>query len=132
MTHDDVQAWLDAYLAAWKSYDAGEIEALFTEDADYRYHPADEPIRGRNSIVRAWLAPAGNESGRDDPGTYDGEYHPYVVDGSRAVAVGVSEYWTDASRATRRDTFYNCWLLDFAPDGRCRSFTEYWMQPRRR
>lgn len=130
ITHHQVQAWLDAYLAAWKSYDAGEIAALFSEDAEYRYHPADEPVRGRDAIVRAWLAPTGTESGRDEPGTYDGTYRPYLVDGSRAVAIGTSTYWWDATRSKLRDVFYNCWLLEFDEAGRCRSFTEYWMEPR--
>jgi len=132
MTHDDVQRWLDDYLAAWKSYDAGEIEALFSEDVEYRFYPADEPIRGRDEVVRSWLAPEGNESGRDTPGTYDGEYHPYAIEGSRAVAVGVSTYWSDASRSTIERVYDNCWLIEFDAAGRCRSFTEYYVkQPRR-
>lgn len=131
MTHDQVQRWLDAYLAAWKSYDADEIAALFTDDAEYRYHPADEPVAGRDEIVRAWLAPDGNESGRDEPGTYDGEYRPFAVDGNRAVAIGTSTYWTDASGSQLRNVFHNCWLLEFDDASRCRSFTEYYMAPRR-
>jgi hypothetical protein len=31
------QAWLDSYVAAWLSYDADDIRALFTEDIAYRY-----------------------------------------------------------------------------------------------
>jgi hypothetical protein len=130
MTHDQVQGWLDAYLAAWKSYDEDDIAALFSEDAEYRYRPSDEPIRGREEIVRAWLAPGEDESGRDEPGTFDGAYEPFAVDGERAVAIGTSTYWTDASRSELRDVFYNCWLLEFDGDGRCRSFTEYWIQAR--
>lgn len=131
MNHDAVQRWLDAYLGAWKSYDPDQIAALFAEDAAYRYHPADEPVRGREAIIRAWLEPAGDEGGRDTPGTYDGDYRPFAVDGDRAVAVGTSTYWTDASRSQLRDVFYNCWLLEFDDAGRCRSFTEYYMAPRR-
>ena len=40
---DDVQRWLDAYVAAWASYDEAEITALFTDDCAYRYDPF--PIR---------------------------------------------------------------------------------------
>ena len=29
MTHDDVQAWLDRYIAAWRSYDPEAIGDLF-------------------------------------------------------------------------------------------------------
>ena len=46
VTHEDVQAWLDRYVAAWESYDPAEIGELFSEDAEYRYHPANEPIVG--------------------------------------------------------------------------------------
>jgi ketosteroid isomerase-like protein len=41
LTHEAVQAWLDTYLHAWETYDAADVEALFTEDAEYRYHPFD-------------------------------------------------------------------------------------------
>lgn len=33
MTHDDVQAWLDKYLEAWRTYDVEKISELFSEDA---------------------------------------------------------------------------------------------------
>jgi SnoaL-like protein len=131
ITHEHVQAWLDAYEHAWETYDAGEVAALFTEDAEYRWHPADEPELGRDAIVSAWLNPGGNASDRDAPGTYLGEYRPYAVDGSRAVAVGTSTYWSDASRSKVERIYYNSWLLEFGDDGRCCSFTEYWMSPRK-
>lgn len=130
LTHEAVQAWLDAYLHAWETYDRADIEPLFTEDAEYRYHPADEPEVGREQIVFGWLNPNGNSSSRDAPGTWHGEYKPFAVDGNRAVAIGTSTYWTDATRTKVRQIYYNNWLLEFGPDGRCRSFTEYWMVPR--
>ena len=128
MTHDDVQAWLDRYVAAWETYDPAAIGALFGEDAIYRYHPADEPIVGRDEIVASWVepAPGGTASGRDEPGTYDAHYEPYAVDGDRAVAVGWSRYWTDAGRTIERETYDNCFLLAFDAAGRCRSFTEFY------
>jgi len=131
ITHETVQAWLDAYERAWETYDPEQIAALFSADAEYRWHPADAPVVGRGEIVRAWVAPEGNESGRDKPGTYLGEYRPYAVDGHRAVAIGTSTYWTDASRSKLESIYYNSWLLEFDDDGRCRSFTEYYMSPRK-
>lgn len=130
LTHEAVKAWLDAYEHAWQTYDKAEIEALFTDNAEYRWHPADEPEQGRDAIVFAWLNPGGDASGRDVPGTYQGAYVPYAVDGNRAVAVGTSTYWTDATRATVARVYYNNWLLEFGADGRCSSFTEYWILPR--
>lgn len=75
MTRDDVQRWLDRYVAAWKSYD-----------------PA--------AIVADWIAPSGNASSREVEGAYDASYRPWAVEGDRAVAVGTSDCFTDArSRA---------------------------------
>jgi hypothetical protein len=130
ITHEAVQAWLDAYSHAWETYDPAEVAALFSERAEYRWHPADEPVVGRDEIVRAWIAPEGNESSRDEAGTYKGEYRPYAVDGNKAVAIGTSTYWTDASCSKVDRLYYNSWLLEFDDDGRCSSFTEYWMSPR--
>src|SRR2546430_1006359 len=51
---DAVAGWLDRYIEAWTSYDRERIGELFAEDAAYRYHPFDEPIRGREAIVDSW------------------------------------------------------------------------------
>lgn len=128
MTRDDVQAWLDRYVAAWETYDPAAIGDLFAEDATYRYHPADEPIVGRDAIVRSWIDPdpGSAASGRDEPGTYEARYEPYAVDGDRAVAVGWSRYWTDATRVAERETYDNCFLLELDGAGRCRAFTEFY------
>src|SRR5262245_26499546 len=128
LDHAHVQAWLDRYLAAWKSYDRDEIADLFSEDADYRYVPWDEPEQGRATIVEDWITPAGDPARKDKEGTYDGEYAPYIVEGNRAVAIGKSYYYADATRASVIRMYWNCWLLEFDDDGRCRSFTEYYMQ----
>ena len=131
MDRSSVQAWLDRYVAAWKSYDENEIAALFAEDATYRYHPWDEGddvVRGRADIVEAWLTPDGSASERDEPGTYDGKYEAWAVDGDRAVAVGWSKYWADASRSTLERTYDNAYLLRFDADGRCVEFTEFFME----
>lgn len=125
MTHDGVQAWLDGYVAAWRSYDPDEIGALFAEDAEYRYHPWDEPVRGRDAIVRSWVAPEGDASSRDQPGTYDARYEPHAVDGDLAVAVGSSVYLAADGSVERR--YRNVFLLRFDPSGRCSSFTEWFM-----
>jgi hypothetical protein len=124
MTRDDVQRWLDRYVAAWKSYDEAEIADLFSADAEYRYHPWDEPVRGRDAIVDDWVKPDGNASSRDQAGTYDAVYQPWAVDGQRAVAVGTSDYFTDATRSKLDRRFHNVYLLQFDAEGRCRSFTE--------
>lgn len=126
MTHDEVQRWLDGYIAAWRSYDPNAVGELFSDDAEYRYHPWDEPIRGRAEIVRAWVSPDGNESDRDEPGSWDARYEPYVVDGSRAVAVGWSRYLAQGEEPEK--LYHNCYLLEFDAGGKCRSFTEFFIE----
>ena len=88
MTHDDVQRWLDRYVAAWRSYDVDEIGDLFAADAVYRYHPWDEdPVRGREAIVA--LACAGRQASiatSRTPGTPGTSRSPSTAD--RAVAIG--------------------------------------------
>lgn len=128
MTRDDVQAWLDRYVAAWESYDPDAIRDLFSEDAEYRYHPWDEPERGRETIVEGWLNPSGPSSTRDVPGTWSARYEPYAVDGDRAVAIGETAYFEDATQANELRRYWNNWLLRFDADGRCVEFVEYYMK----
>jgi hypothetical protein len=126
VTRDDVQRWLDRYVAAWRTYDPPAVGDLFSDDAEYRYHPWDSPIMGRAEIVRSWVAPEGNESQRDEPSAWDARYEPYAVDGDRAVAFGWSRYFADGD--TPEKLYHNCYLLEFDGAGRCRSFTEYFVE----
>ena len=128
MTHDEVQAWLDRYIEAWQSYYRDQIAALFSDHAEYRYHPYDEPLRGRDAIVEDWLNPGGDPAQRDKPGTVEAAYHPFAVDGDIAVATGTSTYYTDASRAGVDKRYHNAYLIEFDTSGKCRSFTEFFMK----
>ena len=122
MTRDDVARWLDRYSAAWRSYDRDEIRALFSADAEYRYHPWDDPVRGADAIADDWLADP------DTAGTYDSRYEPYAVEGNRAVALGTSDYTATADEPARR--YHNTFFLEFDEAGACRSFTElFLLQP---
>ena len=55
MERAEVNGWLEAYVAAWKSYDPGQIGALFSEDVRYRHYPYDPAFEGREAVVRSWL-----------------------------------------------------------------------------
>jgi ketosteroid isomerase-like protein len=119
------QRWLNAYSRAWESYDPKAIADLFSEDAEYRWHPWDEGdaiARGRKAIVAAWL------KSRDSPGTYTGDYHPLLVHADTLVAVGVSRYYTDASRKKLDREYHNLWIVEFDKAGRCSAFTEWYMK----
>jgi hypothetical protein len=129
MTREEVDRWLADYIAAWKSYERGAIEALFAEDVSYRYHPDDEPVTGRDAVVASWLGEGGAEqaSSRDEPGTYDASYRAAAVDGDAAVAVGSSTYYAEPGGEVR--TIYdNCFVIRFDAEGRCREFTEWFME----
>ena len=128
MTPEGVQAWLDRYIEAWASYDPVAIGDLFSDDAVYRFHPSDAGFVGRDAIVSAWLAPSGEASTRDEPGTWEARYEPFSVAGDRAVAVGFSRYYTDATRSTVANVWDNVYLLEFEEGGRCRSFTEFYVK----
>jgi len=129
LDRSDVARWLAAYVEAWKSYDRGQIEALFSDDVRYRYHPYDEPIAGRDAVVDSWLGEGDHEgaSARDEPGTYDAFYEPVAVDGDVAVATGTSTYVVEPGGAI--DAVYdNCFVVRFDAEGRCREFTEWYVK----
>jgi SnoaL-like domain len=116
----DVDRWLTRYVAAWRSYDRAEIDALFSEGAQYRYHPWDEPVIGAAAIADDWL------EDQDEPGSFDASYECYAVEGDRAVAVGSSTYF-DAGGGVEK-VYDNVYLLRFESDGRCAEFTEWFMK----
>jgi ketosteroid isomerase-like protein len=129
VTREEVDRWLADYLEAWKTYDRDEISALFAEDIAYRYHPYDDPIEGREEVIKAWRAEGDHpEAGtRDDPGTYEAKYTAVAVDGNVAVATGWSTYRDSADGPVAR-TYDNCFVMRFDSDGRCREFTEWFMR----
>ena len=109
MDRSDVQAWLDRYVEAWRSYDRDAITDLFSEDATYRYRPyggADRMTQGRDAIVEAWL------DDQDAPGSWEASYQAYAADCDRAVAIGTSRYAATGDTAER--TYHNVFLLRFA------------------
>ena len=122
MDRAEVDRWLQRYVAAWKSYDEREVKALFTDDAEYRWHPWDEPARGPDAIYAGWTAP----DARDEPETYDASYRAVAVDGDRAVAVGSSTY-LDRPGGEVVAVYDNCFVMTFEGE-RCKSFTEWFMK----
>jgi len=116
------QGWLDRYVEAWKTYDEKQIGDLFSDDAEYRYHPQDEPFRGRAEIVKSWV------EDKDDPDTYDAHYKPVAIDGDVHVADGWSRYFN--ADGSTHDEYMNIYVCRFDDAGRCTEFTEYWIQNR--
>src|SRR4029077_9718861 len=79
-TRAAVQAWLDAYVRAWQSWDPGAIADLWTEDCIWRY-PFGVRARGRVAITAEWLA----ERHLADDGAYAAHYEPIAIDGDIVV-----------------------------------------------
>jgi ketosteroid isomerase-like protein len=129
VTREDVDRWLADYVEAWKTYDPERIAALFSEDIAYRYHPYDDAIEGRDEVVKAWREEGDHpEAGtRDEPGTFEAAYRAMAVDGDVAVATGISSYRDSPDGPVAR-VYDNCFVMQFDSEGRCREFTEWFMQ----
>jgi ketosteroid isomerase-like protein len=110
---DVLTEWVHGYLRAWNSNDPADIEALFTDDAEYYPAPFQAPWQGAAEIVRQWL------ERRDEPGTATFAWNPVVATGDIAVVQGTTVY--------PDRTYSNLWVIRFGAQRRCREFTEWWM-----
>jgi SnoaL-like domain len=122
MNRQEIQDWLDRYVAAWRSNQREPIGALFTDDVSYRYVPWGDgrnAVRGRDALVDSWLEEP------DAPESWEAQYTVFAVDGDRAVATGTSSYAATDTDPAR--TYHNVFLMRFAPDGRCSEFSELYM-----
>src|SRR5690606_25951570 len=108
------------YRRAWESNDPDDIRALFTEDAEYFGSPSSSPERGHDEIVARWL------EDQDEPGSTTFEWSPVVMNDDVAVVRCVTGY----PEGPKVGTYDNLWVIRFAPDGRAREFTDWWI-PRR-
>ena len=107
--------WMARYERAWASNDPDEIGSLFTNAALYFTTPFREPWLGRKAIVEGWLGR------KDEPGGWAFEWQALVDSAELAIVTGTTTY-DDPSQA-----YSNLWVLQFAEDGRCSEFTEWWM-----
>lgn len=112
----DIGRWLARYIEAWSSNDPAAIGELFADDAVYRPTPFSPGWRGREAIVAGWL------DRKDDPGTWEFDHDTICASDDLAVIRGTTRY------AAPYPTFSNLWLVRFDQNGRCREFTEWWME----
>jgi hypothetical protein len=124
---DGVQAWIDAYLAAWKSYDRAQIAALYSDTVMCRYHPYDEALVGREAVVESWFGVGEGAPAVDPKDTYDGAYAVAAIEGDLAVITGESIY-REGPGGPVTIVYDNCWLVRFDDEGRCTEFTEWYMK----
>jgi ketosteroid isomerase-like protein len=116
MDRERFQAWLHRYIAAWRSNEAEQIGALFSEDVVYSFRPWSPAVRGREAIVAEWLR------NPDEPGSWEAEYHAVAVDGDTGVSVGESRYPGEGR------TFSNVFIVRFNDKGEAREFSEWWVE----
>ncbi len=109
-----VTRWIEGYIRAWNSNDPDHIGGLFTEDAEYYTEPFRPPWRGREQIVQGWL------ERKDAPYEATFEWRPLTVTEEVAVIQGTATY--------PDQTFSNLWMIRLDAAGRCREFTEWWME----
>ena len=85
-----VQAWLDAYVAAWRSYERDAIVALFTDDVAV---PATSPVSTSRCAARRRSPTHGWQDAATQPGTWEAEYAPALIAGRRrSIATGETRY----------------------------------------
>ena len=78
------------------------------------YHPYDEPIRGAEAVADSWL------ENQDEPGSWEASYEPTLIAGNEVIVTGESRY-------TDGEVFSNLWQVEFADDGRCSRFVEWFV-----
>ena len=111
-----IRRWLAGYEQAWASNDPDDIRALFTDDAEYRTAPWRDPWRGVDEIVENWL------ECRDEPDTYTFRWEVLDASPRRHFVRGETTYLGDEP-----SRYSNLWIVELAPNGRARGFTEWWM-----
>jgi len=114
-----VEGWLRGYRRAWASDDPDEIRALFTDDAAYLTSPFAKPWSGRDAIVEHWI------KGGDSGAKWHFEQEIVAVEDGTAAVRGLTTY--EATDQEPEKVYANLWIIVLAPDGRARSFEEFWM-----
>ena len=111
-----VSDWLARYVRAWETNDPAAIGDLFADDALYRQRPSGEPWRGRDEIIARWI------ECDDQPGTWTFRSEVMAATGDLAFVRGWTHYVEPPI------DYDNLWVIRLDGDGRCREFTEWFME----
>jgi ketosteroid isomerase-like protein len=112
-----VGAWVDAYVAAWRTPGVEALRELFADDARYVVSPWKEPIVGLDAIGRFW------EAGRTSADeVFELTSEVVAVDGE----VGVVRVAVDYGTGSR---WKDLWIIHLGADGRCTVFEEWPFAP---
>jgi hypothetical protein len=110
ITTQQVATWLEAYVHAWATAAADDIEALFTPDAEYHELPYETSWVGRDRIVEGWLS---RQDWQEGGWTFD--WKILMVTGDTAAVQGTGVY-------KKLGTFDNLWVVTLDSYGRCSMF----------
>jgi hypothetical protein len=110
LTDQEIATWVEHYLTAWRTNATSDIEALFTETAEYHERPYETDLIGRDDIVAGW------QSRWDwQQGGWTFEWTTRSTAGRTAVIDGVGHY-------RELGDFDNEWTVTITADGRCSHF----------
>jgi hypothetical protein len=108
--------WMDGYVLAWSTNDAGHISALFTPTAVYDPQTADGEWEGLDEIIERW------QEIDDQEDNWDFEWMPLVETDELAVVTGRTRYYDPPA------SFRNLFVIRFDEEGRCYDFTEWYIE----
>ncbi len=111
---------LERYRRAWLAFDGDAWVGLFTEDAEYRDGPFDDPIAGHNAL-RAYLLEASERHGQ-----LDVTFERHWVVPPTVLAVWHAAYVHRVTRAGVRLAGFM--TLQVASDGRIERFREWYQR----
>ena len=117
LTTHEATAWAARYFEAWKTNDPALVASLFSADAVYFYGPFRPPARGREEIVRRWVA-------NDQQRNVVSRHEVIAVSGDSAVI-----HWTvtfdHAAGSTALDGVL---IVRFDEHGACREHREWYAE----
>ena len=117
MERRDVEAWVERYVAAWRTPGTELLTTLFTEDATYAPSPWSTPLVGLARLAEFW------EAERDSAAEeFEIASEVVAVDGSTGVVRVAVDY---AAGHRWRDL----WLVQLDSDSRCYVFEEWPFEP---
>jgi len=108
--------WLEGYKAAWEQRDPEAAAALFTENAQYREMPYNEPFPGRAGVRDYWARVTATQS------DVSFRYGTPVVEGNRAAV----EWWVNMKNGGVDVTLAGEFMLTFDDAWLCSELREYW------
>jgi uncharacterized protein (TIGR02246 family) len=118
MNIEAFKSWLEAYRRAWEEGDPQAAASIFSADAVYCETPFDEPMRGRDAILRYWS---------DALGSQDQVKFSYEVlavsEGNGIARWRASFVRVPSSAQVELDGIF---LVRMNSEGQCTQFQEWW------